>query len=66
MLRACDNVYLTTTSSHRFRGIEDMVRQVGASKLVFGSDASYHELGFGLARCLCRVSPIKTSVRSSA
>jgi predicted TIM-barrel fold metal-dependent hydrolase len=48
VLRACDNVYLTTTSSHRFRGIEDMVRQVGASKLVFGSDASYHELGFGL------------------
>jgi len=48
VLRACDNVYLTTTSSHRFRGIEEMVLRVGASKLVFGSDASYHELAFGL------------------
>jgi predicted TIM-barrel fold metal-dependent hydrolase len=48
VLRACDNVFLTTTSSHRFRGIEAMVRQVGAHKLVFGSDASYHELAYGL------------------
>ena len=48
VLRECDNVFLTTTSSHRFRGIEEMVRQVGGSKLVFGSDASYHELAFGL------------------
>ncbi len=50
MLRACPNVFLQTSGVYREDWIEDMARDVGASRIVFGSGAPYYDLGFELER----------------
>jgi predicted TIM-barrel fold metal-dependent hydrolase/RimJ/RimL family protein N-acetyltransferase len=50
MLRACANVLLQTSGVYREDWIEDMARDIGASRIVFGSGAPYYDLGFELER----------------
>jgi predicted TIM-barrel fold metal-dependent hydrolase len=50
MLRARPNVYLQTSGVYREDCLEDMARDVGAARVVFGSGAPYYDLGFELER----------------
>ncbi len=49
--RRCDNLYLDTTGSQSHEGIvEDCVEQVGAGRVLFGSDLPFLEAAMGIGR----------------
>jgi predicted TIM-barrel fold metal-dependent hydrolase len=50
MLRANSNVVLETSGIYREDFIEDTVQELGAERVVFGSNAPYMDLGFETLR----------------
>jgi predicted TIM-barrel fold metal-dependent hydrolase len=50
MLKCCPNVYLETSGIYRRDFIEQMTRELGAKRIIFGSGAPYYQQNFEIER----------------